>query len=158
MVPGKPCLVTQYGNLPNKGLPCGERLALFRHYTQQEQIRVLAYCVTKDLHAVVVPQSEDAMALLFQVLREGHRNSCRPVEADHLFETIRCVERIPVHLGLVNRADDYDWSSAAAHVWSVDMRQMLDMTWFWTSAEGLNWREYLGPRGVEEPLSLRATA
>ena len=51
--------------------------------------------------------------------RSGHLWSGRfyscPVFGDHLWAAVRYVERNPVRAGLVERAQDYPWSSAAAH-------------------------------------------
>jgi putative transposase len=40
--------------------------------------------------------------------------SC-PLDEGHLWAAVRYVERNPVRAGMVQRAEDYPWSSAAAH-------------------------------------------
>jgi putative transposase len=47
-------------------------------------------------------------------LWQGRFFSCS-LDADHLWTAIRYVERNPVRAGIVSRAEDYPWSSAAHH-------------------------------------------
>ncbi len=47
-------------------------------------------------------------------LWQGRFFSC-PLDAEHLWAAVRYVERNPVRAGLVDRAEAYRWSSAAAH-------------------------------------------
>ena len=41
------------------------------------------------------------------------------MDEPHLFAAVRYVERNPVEAGLVQRAEDYPWSSARAHVHGI---------------------------------------
>ena len=45
---------------------------------------------------------------------QGRFCSC-PLDETHLWAAVRYVERNPVRAGLVERAEEYAWSSAAAH-------------------------------------------
>ena len=47
-------------------------------------------------------------------LWQGRFKACVLDEA-HLWNAVRYVEQNPVRAGIVNRAEDYKWSSAAAH-------------------------------------------
>jgi hypothetical protein len=50
---------------------------------------------------------------------------CLPAE-DHLWRALAYVERNPVRAGMVARAADYRWSSAAAHLTGQDASGILD--------------------------------
>ena len=39
-----------------------------------------------------------------------------PLDERHLFLAVRYIERNPVRAGIVQRAEDYLWASASAHV------------------------------------------
>jgi len=47
-------------------------------------------------------------------LWQGRFFSC-PLDEEHLWTAVRYVERNPVRAGLAQRAEEYRWSSAAAH-------------------------------------------
>jgi len=86
----------------------------------------------KHVHWVVVPEREQALAETFRdahanladlVNRAKHRPghlfqgrffSC-PLDEEHFWAAVRYVERNLVRAGMVARAEDYAWSSAAAH-------------------------------------------
>ena len=53
----------------------------------------------------------------------------------HLFAAIRYVEHNPVRAGLMERPEDYRWSSAAAHLTGKDRSGVLDMD-FWQQEGG----------------------
>jgi len=62
------------------------------------------------------------------------------MDEHYLLAAVRYVEMNPVHAGMVARAEDYDWSSARAHLAGKDdglvrVKPMLDRV--------SNWREYL---------------
>ena len=75
-----------------------------------------------------------------------------PLERTHLWNAISYVERNPVRAGLVERAEDFAWSSAAAHLGGRDTLRALDME-FWREAGGASfWTELLSQ---EEPEGWR---
>ncbi len=99
-------------------------------------VRVLAWCLMDNhVHFVVAPEREDSLSVLFrrvhgryaqvvnaQRLRSGHlwQNrfySCALSPA-HLRRTLAYVERNPVRAALVERPEEYKWSSAAAEGWA----------------------------------------
>ena len=137
VVPGLPHHVTQRGNRRARVFD-GDNfrqayLGLVRQYAQRQGVRIWAYTLMDNhVHFVVVPQDEKSLARCF---RGGHtrfalrvnteRRECghlwqnrfysTPLDAAHLWAAVRYVERNPVRAGLVERAEDYAWSSAAAH-------------------------------------------
>jgi REP-associated tyrosine transposase len=84
------------------------------------------------VHLVQVPEQEDSLSRVIQDAHSaytryinakyhliGHawqgRFKSAPMDEWHCWNAIRYVERNPVRAGLVKRAEDYLWSSAAAH-------------------------------------------
>ena len=67
---------------------------------------------------------------------------------------IRYVERNPVRAGMVERAEEYPWSSAAVHLeMREEPRGLLDLNWWkqrWTRGE---WAENLGGSEEEDELA-----
>ena len=137
VVPGFPHHITQRGNRKADVFETDEdRLAYLRFlkkYAAQYNLSVYAYCLmTNHIHLVAVPGDE---LTLGKALRDAHTVyamyfntrtalsghvwqgrffSC-PLDEAHLWAAVRYVERNPVKAGLVERAEQYRWSSAAAH-------------------------------------------
>ena len=61
---------------------------------------------------------------------------------DHLWRALAYVERNPVRAGIVPRARDYHWSSAAAHITGQDESGLLDMDW-WRQQAHTNGEQFL---------------
>lgn len=109
-------------------------LSWMREYCVKAQLDVWAYCLmTNHVHLLVVPRREDSMArgiglahrrfAVWQNLRknwQGHLWSDRyfstPLDEKHLWSCVRYIERNPLRAGMVERAEDYAWSSARSHV------------------------------------------
>lgn len=110
-------------------------LRLLAHFTTQHHVHVWAWCLmTNHVHCVLVPTQETALA---RAVGEAHRRYTRavnfragvrghlfqerfhsfPIQDDsHLLAVIRYVECNPVRARMVQRADEYAWSSARYHV------------------------------------------
>jgi putative transposase len=124
-------------------------------------VRILAYCLMPNhIHLVAVPEEPDSLAIALRrthgryaqyfnarKLRSGHlwQNrffSCA-MDRPHLWAALRYVERNPVRAGLVERPEQFAWSSAAAHLGERDRFQILDLS-FWQEVGGLPvWRDLL---------------
>lgn len=74
---------------------------------------------------------------------------------DHLWSALAYVERNPVRAGMVDRAAEYRWSSAAVHQGGADEFGVLDLQWWQRAgrAEGLS--QALGEDDVETGAALR---
>jgi putative transposase len=137
VVPGFPHHVTQRGNrratVFHNDDARREYLALFQHYARKHGVAVWAYCLMPNhVHFVVVPRTEQSLARAFQGahtafaqrvnkrrgesghLWQGRFFSC-PLDEAHTWAAVRYVERNPVRAKLARRAEDFAWSSAAAH-------------------------------------------
>ena len=130
--------VTQRGNRGAKVFPTdadrGQYLVWLREYADRYELEVWAYCLmTTHVHLVAVPQRADSLARAIGLLHSRycqHLNrklrtsghlwqerffSC-PVDEVHQVRAAIYVERNPVRAGLVERGQDWQWSSAKAHL------------------------------------------
>jgi putative transposase len=148
-------------------------LDILRGRAQQWGVSFWAYCLMDNhVHFVCVPRRSDALSKCFQEVnkayarkinfREGWRGSMWegrfrsfPMDESYLFAAIRYVEQNPVRAGMVRRAEDYAFSSAAAHV-GKEGDNLLEP--FFLQDQIGDWREYLTSGddrydGIEEHLN-----
>lgn len=136
-------------------------LGLLYEYSQLYALSLLGYCLMSNhVHLIAVPHAREALA---QSLKQAHGRyatywnalhsstghvwqgrfySC-PLDESHLWLALRYVERNPVRAGIVGSAEQWRWSSAAAHCGTVAPHPMLEMEGWrkrWTVAE---WRGFL---------------
>ena len=134
---GVPHHVTQRGNRRAKVFlrkaDYARYLSLLGEYAAKHDLAVKAYCLMPNhLHLIVVPARADSLAETLRpvhlryaqeinrrlgvggVLWQGRFYSC-PLDGDHYWTAVRYVERNAVRAGLADAAEDYAWSSAAAH-------------------------------------------
>jgi putative transposase len=101
---------------------------------QRFSIEIWAYCLMPNhVHLIAVPKHGDSLSLamgdaqrrysIFINAREGwqghlfqSRFASYPMDESHLFHAARYVELNPVKAGMVEKAEDYLWSSAKAHL------------------------------------------
>jgi putative transposase len=101
--------------------------------------------MTNHVHAVAIPSSETALARAFGKAHNDYARwlnvsraetghfwqsrffSC-PLNEDHKWEALRYVELNPVRAGLVIAAEQWPWSSAAAHLGAPDAANLLDFS------------------------------
>jgi putative transposase len=129
--------VTQRGNRRERVFFTeGDRnvyLEWLREYATRNGVGVLAYCLmTNHVHLVVVPATKDGLHRTLRPLHtryaqrinrsrnwKGHiwqgRYFSSALDAPFLLAAIRYVERNPVRARMIDWAEEYPWSSAAAH-------------------------------------------
>lgn len=108
-------------------------LAWLADYCARYKVGILAYCLmTNHMHVVAVPASKDGLEKVFRPLHtryaqrvnrakkwKGHlwqgRFFSSALDETYLWAAIRYVERNPVRARMVRSAENYRWSSAAAH-------------------------------------------
>jgi putative transposase len=137
-------------------------LSLMREWCIRHGLRAWAYCLMPNhVHLIVVPPSEQALC---RAVGEAHRRYTRAVnfrqgwrghlwqgrfgsfvmDDPYLMAAARYIERNPVRAGLVERAEQWSYSSAAAHVrgesdgWA-EGDWLRERTAGWTCT----WQEYL---------------
>jgi putative transposase len=108
-------------------------LEMLERFSARAGVDVWAYCLmTNHVHLLLVPHQRAGLALS---VRDAHRAYARwlnwrhgwtvhlwanryhstPLDEEHLWVAVRYVEQNPVRAGLVPRAEDFRWSSAATH-------------------------------------------
>jgi putative transposase len=124
-------------------------------------VAVLAYCwMANHVHVVAVPSHEDSLAKTFRrvhsiyaqafnrkygysgYLWQGPPYSC-PLDSGHARSAIRYVERNPVRVGLVIRAEEYQWSSAQAHCGLASDALVAENDWPTHTVTKSNWARWL---------------
>ena len=167
VIPGLAHHVTQRGNRRQdvflSDIHRKVYLKTLRKYCIQYELQVLGYCLmTNHVHLIVVPEREDSLARAlgrahndyarwFNViqLQSGHlwQNrffSC-PLERRHEWEALRYVELNPVRARMVERAEQWPWSSAPAHLGGPDRAELLSLA---------RWRERYDAKQWAEALAL----
>ncbi|PIP02947.1 MAG: transposase [Zetaproteobacteria bacterium CG12_big_fil_rev_8_21_14_0_65_54_13] len=169
---GVPHHITQRGNRRDDVFFTTEdRLAYLEwmhSYCQRHEVDILAYCLmTNHVHLVAVPNNEDGLQRVLKPLHmryaqrvnkmhgwKGHlwqgRFFSSPLDDEYLWSAIRYVERNPIRVGLADRAEDYRWSSAAAHC-GLRSDKVLSNKGEWVAmfASIENWSDWLS---VEEEV------
>ena len=134
-------------------------------HCRKRGVEIWAYCLMPNhVHLVAVPETEESLR---QAIAEAHRRYTRminfregwrgylwqgrfssfPMDDEYLYRAARYIEMNPVRAGLVDRADDYRWSSAAAHLTGVDDKLVKAATLL---DKSIDWREYLREAENEE--------
>jgi putative transposase len=123
--------------------------------------------MTNHVHLVARPAKEDSLA---KALGKAHRRYARrfnllrgrsghvwefryfscPMDDEHTVRALRYVERNPVRAGMVQRAWDYQWSSAPCHC-GMTARSLLPLEPL-PGFEPDEWRRVLMPDELEEEL------
>jgi putative transposase len=119
------------------------------------------------VHFVCVPKVDGALALGFNTLNmryaqyfhkkkgvtghlwRGRFLSCL-LDDTSVFEEIRFIENNPVRAGIVERAEEYPWSSAQDHMGRNAVPVLAD--YCFVQNEVPDWREYLNGRRDEQVL------
>jgi putative transposase len=150
-------------------------LRLLQENLVESETRLLGWCLmTNHVHLIAIPEREDSLSVLLRRVhgryaqyynvragRTGHlwqnRFFACVLEASHLWTALAYVERNPVRAGMVPAAEDYLWSSAAAHLAGEDPGGLLDMEW-WRREAPPQWREILNGRKAnsDDDAELRA--
>jgi putative transposase len=134
---GAPHHITQRGNRREDIFFTDEDreayLSWLREYCEKFGVEILAYCLmTNHIHLVAVPATDEGLQRVLKPLHmryaqrinrtrgwKGHlwqgRFFSSPLDEAYLWAAVRYVERNPVRAGMERRAEDYRWSSAAAH-------------------------------------------
>ena len=137
-VPGFPHHVTQRGNRGEQVFSSDEDYELYRDLLasqcRRQGVACWAYCLLPNhVHLILVPDTEQALG---RALGETHRRYTSVINArlrvtghlfqsrfgsvvmdkEHLMAAARHAALNPVRAGLVERAEDWRWSSARAHL------------------------------------------
>jgi len=137
-------------------------------YADRYSLEILAYCLMPNhVHIVAIPRRLDSMANTMRILDKRHSDALNAafdwaghlwqgryfsaaLDDAHLWNAVRYVERNPVRAGLVERAEDYLWSSAAFHLGKRPSKIIKSSTEWGRAVEG--WAEALASPEDEEML------
>jgi len=171
---GYPHQVTQRGNYEQSVF---ETDTDFQHYLMwlreclnRYSVEVWAYCLMRNhVHFICVPRDDGSLALAFNNIHmryaqyfngkkgltghlwKGRFLSCM-LDDRSVFEEVRFIENNPVRAGLVERAEDYPWSSARHHVLGDPDPVIMDGCFL--NGEIRDWRAYLAAKG-DDPILTR---
>ena len=142
--------------------------------SEERAVRISAYCLMSNhFHVVAVGDQADAVSLFMMDLNSlyathrnvTHRHTGRAwqgrfysavLDPAHWATALRYAELNPVRARMVARAEDWEWSSARAHLGLALTPAWLDTREFaqkWPSPE--DWRESLGTLTRREAAALR---
>ena len=179
VMPGEAYHITQRGTNRQriffKDADRSTYLRLMAHNLADAGVRVLAWCLMGNhVHIVAVAEHNDSLSVLLRrvhgryaqmvnarQLRSGHlwqnRFFCCALSPTHLWRALAYVECNPVRAALVERPEQYRWSSAAAHLGLAKDRYSLLDKEFWMQQGGAKgWAEMLAtPEQVLEMRLLR---
>ncbi len=147
-------------------------LEMLTEYCELHEVDILAYCLmTNHVHLVAVPSREDGLQRVFKPLNMRHAQDInrRHGWSGHLWQgrffssvldeiylwfCVRYVERNPVRAGIVERAQDYPWSSAVAHCGLEQDAVLSSHSVHWKVFEGISdWAAWVGEEDDTERLS-----
>ncbi len=162
VIPVYPHHITQRGNR-NQNVFFSKNdkwlyLELLKKEASKAGIAFWAYCLMDNhVHLIAVPGKKESLA---KGIGETHKKYSRtinsrndwkgylwqgrffscPLDEGHLYAAVRYVERNPVRAGIVERAEDYCWSSARVHVFG-DKDDLLSDNFL--ISEIPNWESFL---------------
>ena len=145
-------------------------LKLLRHYVRLYDLALLGYCLMSNhVHLIVVPRRIESLAVALKNAHgryaaywnaaqqssghvwQGRFYSC-PLDDAHLWIALRYTERNPVRARLVDKAESWGWSSAAAHCGLTEVDPGLDLSLWAKRWSSETWREYLNSGENEAEL------
>ena len=148
VLPHLPCHITQRGVDRCETFTCVQDrftyLRLLRENLADAEVSILGFCLmTNHVHLVALPAREESLAVLFRRVhgrysqyfntrsgRTGHlwqnRFFACALDPEHLWSALAYVDRNPVRAGMVERAAEYRWSSAAAHLGAADESGVME--------------------------------
>lgn len=173
MLPGVAHHVTQRGNNRQEVFFTGEDRAIYLKrlfgYCRHYRVKVLAYCLMPNhIHVVAVPEGEKGLAKVFGRLQSDYARyanlkvggighlwqerfySC-PMDDAHTLRAMAYIERNPLRAGMIAKAGEFAWSSAAAHLRGYDEQDRLDFRLWSTCYTPERWATAL-ETGLEEEL------
>jgi len=170
---GYPHHITQRGNNKERAFFDDEDrrfyLDLLQRYKEKYEMEILAYCLMGNhVHVLVVPEKETSLArgiggtnlLYTQYINRKYKRSGRlwqnrffstiVEEERYLWAVMRYIEKNPVRARVVKRAEDYEWSSARAHILGIQDELLSDESRF-SEREVKSYREFFS--GEDEEIN-----
>ena len=141
-------------------------------YCKKWQVEVLAYCLmTNHIHLVLKPNTEEGLQRVLKPLHmryaqrvnksknwKGHvwqgRFFSSPLDDAYTWAAIRYVERNPVRAGMVEKAESYPWSSAAAHCGLMENSLLSPLTEMERAITESSWSDWLALPEDEQAIQV----
>ncbi len=174
VIPGWPHHVTQRGNhRQTVFFHDHDRevyLSLLLKYKELYDTHLVGYTLMGNhVHQIPIPERKNSLAKTVgrtnndfsrwqnvQCGRTGHLWQARffscPVEPASLWDVLAYVELNPVRAGLVERPDQWKWSSARAHLCGSDETGLLDMRLWKQHFDPPSWAEFLRGKVSDKQL------
>ncbi len=163
ILPGVPHHITQRGKDHQKTFinnrDFREYLAILKARCEMYKLAVVGYCLMPNhVHLVVIPKYEFSVAdtigyshrLYTQRFNKRYSRSggiwhqrfysC-PMDENHLLHALVYVDRNPVRAGMVDAVENYQWSSARAHVYGNDSAGLVNQKWWERFSRACDWPE-----------------
>lgn len=146
-------------------------LKLLKLHSERFRLLITSYCVmTNHIHVVGTPEAPESIAQTFKhchgiyatefnkkYRKSGHVWQGRPfscvLDEAHTWAAIRYVERNPVRANMVERAENYRWSSAASHCGLVPDPLLTAALPAGVPVE--NWSRWLAGEDGEQEIAIR---
>jgi putative transposase len=148
-------------------------LEWLKEYCKEHKVEILAYCLmTNHIHLIAVPTTEDGLQKVLKPLHmryaqkinrergwKGHfwqgRYFSSPLDNEYLLFATSYIERNPIRVKKVRKAENYKWSSARGHCGAAqDDILTKKMKWL-NKYEGIdNWRQWLSIKEEKEKTDL----
>jgi len=164
---GYPHHITQRGNYRqavfNSDEDFNKYLQLLKKYSEKYALKIWAYCLMSNhVHFVAVPMNGDSLAKTFNTLHmmysryfnqksganghlwQGRFFSC-VLNEPHVYAAVRYVENNPVRAKMIDKPEDYKWSSARFHVYKHPDSVLAEGCYLTETVK--DWREYLNEKG-----------
>ena len=176
VVAGVPHHVTQRGNNRQDVFFTHDDRRLYlqclREQSDRYGLTVHGYCLmTNHVHLVATPAGPGSLAkavgrtdyLYTQAINRRHGRSghlwqnrffSAPLDETHYWTALAYVEQNPVRAGMIRRAWDYGWSSAAVHVGGPDGHGLVDLVTWKSWSKGIDWKGVLSQR--QDDATVRA--
>jgi len=174
---GLPHHITQRGNRRENVFFTEEDRDIYlqwlKKYSSDHNVEILAYCLMSNhIHLIAVPAEEDSLQRMLKPLHmryaqhinrqqqwSGHlwqgRFFSSPLDEQYLWFCMRYVERNPVRAGMVDHAEDYLWSSAAAHCGLKKETLLTTKSKHWAAFKEIeDWSAWLNEQENEEQLAI----
>jgi len=142
---------------------------LLKRIIKKTGIVIWTYCLMDNhVHLIAVPEKENSLAkgigraardysLIINIRNDwkGHlwqkRFDSYPLGETHLYFAVKYIEQNPVRAGIVEKAEDYFWSSARSHVFKEKDELLSD---FYLMSEIPDWVSYLREETKESDKKL----
>jgi putative transposase len=136
-------------------------LELLIDYCEKHSVTIVAYCLMDNhIHLILIPETEDGLQKVLKPLHmryaqyinkqhgwTGHlwqgRFFSSALDEAHTYSAIRYVERNPVEAAMVEKAEDYKWSSAGFHCGLVEDSKISDYAKQLVGIPDDDWSEWL---------------